>query len=285
MQKAPQITKENVNSRDEVGSTKLMYAALNGNLTEVERLISLGADASLTNELGENALYYLVREGVIQPLANQIAQILIDNGAEVNILTALNRIAQRGDTPLYMAVHNSDIEMVKLLIDNKADISVVCRGNDTALRRAERYQLKDILYTLSNETLSRSSTYSSEMKIDCFLIAAKYGFIDLIRYTLDNYKLANGLLQDGIDKAIFSNHKEIIEEITNHFPFASRNSFLRDNDDYLFKKLTKNINEFTYMLGHLSNAEERQKVIGNVFGDHQIEKFELPSLKQLKSIR
>lgn len=75
-----------------------------------------------------------------------IAQLLIDNGANIN--------AQRynGWTPLMLAVGIKNIDMVKFLLDNNADITIKNNSNKTALDIARSRNYEEIVALFENYT-------------------------------------------------------------------------------------------------------------------------------------
>ncbi len=83
-----------------------------------------GLKVSLTNDLdinkkdnwGNTALFYTAEQSKIN-----IAEYLLQKGANVNSKT------NKGFTPLHMACVKNDYEMVKLLIDFKADLNVITK--------------------------------------------------------------------------------------------------------------------------------------------------------------
>lgn len=70
--------------------------------------------------------------GLCAPAYNEVARVLIDSGANVN---QKNR---NHYTTLYIAVELGNYDLAVYLLDNKADVNVVCRGdkNWTPLHRA-----------------------------------------------------------------------------------------------------------------------------------------------------
>lgn len=68
-----------VNSRDPLGTTALMYAALGGNLEICKFLVEKKADVNAKNEDGVTALMYASGQGYLP-----IVEFLIEKGADVN---------------------------------------------------------------------------------------------------------------------------------------------------------------------------------------------------------
>ncbi|MGW3447333.1 ankyrin repeat domain-containing protein [Streptomyces sp. NPDC001076] len=98
--------------RDRQGRTPLHAAALRGDLTEVERLIGVGADPSAADSNGFTPLHLAAQEGHAGA-----AEALLNAGAEVD------RRNRFGNTALFVAVFNSRGrgDVISLLRERGAD--------------------------------------------------------------------------------------------------------------------------------------------------------------------
>jgi len=63
------VAGEDVNKRDELGRTPLMYAARDGNLEKVKQLLKRGADVNLQDNNGRTALRYATAFGYEEIIA------------------------------------------------------------------------------------------------------------------------------------------------------------------------------------------------------------------------
>ena len=100
----------NINQIDYIGCTCLVYA----NSLEVARfLIDNGAEIDYVNIFQSTPLDYFIRQN------HDITKLLIEHGADIN------KINKRGHTPIFETVLEDDYEAFKLLVDNKADLSIV----------------------------------------------------------------------------------------------------------------------------------------------------------------
>lgn len=137
----------NVNQEDNRGRSLLMQAIINRKPEMAAILLELGADPGWVDRNNKDALDYLFsRKQPDQEIANllidaganinrvrgagsllqmacdsndlQLVRSLLDKGAEPNIADPLGR------TPLFTAVSAGNQEMVKLLVDGGADLSV-----------------------------------------------------------------------------------------------------------------------------------------------------------------
>ena len=101
-----------VNARNDYGVTPLSLAAENANLLAVQRLIKAGADVNVATSTGETPLMTAVRAGNIA-----VIKALIGAGANVNA-----KGGGREQTALHWAVAQKDYEVMRILIEAKADL-------------------------------------------------------------------------------------------------------------------------------------------------------------------
>ncbi|MEM4359477.1 MAG: ankyrin repeat domain-containing protein [Candidatus Bilamarchaeaceae archaeon] len=108
-------------------NAQLLKAAEEGNIKEVEELLTKGADVNAEDEYGWTALMRAVggRE-------TKIARMLIEKGADVNAKNGFGR------TALMYAARNKDTEMVRMLIEKGADVNAEDKFGWTALRASMR---------------------------------------------------------------------------------------------------------------------------------------------------
>ena len=116
----------------------LLLASASGKSNQVTALLAAGADVKARNDQGETALMLACgRRGYVVSVetAVAIAKALLAAGAEVNAKDAA------GYTALMHACSTIDNgEVIELLLDNGADITVVSEGGNTA------YDLADAQY-------------------------------------------------------------------------------------------------------------------------------------------
>lgn len=131
-------------------SNDLFLAASDGNLTELDRLLNMGANVNVREVEGETPLMYAAANG-----QNAAVNLLLDRGADLEALSynhenTLARaigmkqydtvilLLDRGariDTgqPLIYAAGNDDVKMVKLLLARGANVNSTDDDRDTAL--------------------------------------------------------------------------------------------------------------------------------------------------------
>jgi ankyrin repeat protein len=97
---------------DGLGRTPLHYAAADGRLDEVARLLAAGADANAQDDNGWSPLHFAA-----QSASAAIVEALLGAGAELDPRDSF------GNTPLFKAVFSSkgDGAVIKLLRDAGAD--------------------------------------------------------------------------------------------------------------------------------------------------------------------
>lgn len=125
---------------DGYGTTALMIAAGQGYAGVVKLLIDEGLAVNEKSDNGITALMYAVsysqKSSDFPPI--KVVEILLKAGADPNI--AVNPLEEYNCKSVLMeATWHADLEIMKLLIDNKADVNFTCKNGDTALKWAKKY--------------------------------------------------------------------------------------------------------------------------------------------------
>ncbi|MCE4566054.1 ankyrin repeat domain-containing protein [Maribellus sp. CM-23] len=164
------LTGMDVNIAANEGVTPLMYAAEEGNLHFIEKLLQVGADV---NQLPGNKVTAL-QSAII---ANKVeaAELLLQNSAN------LNTKDQWGNTPVLNAAQNNSPEMLRLLLRWGADVNHANSDGNTALHYATVF---------GNDSLV-TELMDAGAKAD---LKDKQGFTTLMVATSENFNSAAELL-------------------------------------------------------------------------------------------
>ncbi|MHC4132803.1 MAG: ankyrin repeat domain-containing protein [Planctomycetota bacterium] len=127
-----------INIQDDYGWTPLHEAIVRGNQLGVETLISKGADTKAQNFKGDNALHI-----AIQCASRDIIELLLQT-QEVQIDAKNNE----GWSPLHFAAWTGRGDVVEILIKNGAEVNIKNNFNHTPLRTANRNGKTEIVELL-----------------------------------------------------------------------------------------------------------------------------------------
>jgi ankyrin repeat protein len=123
-----------VNTGDKQNTTCLMKAAINGHYKIIELLLRFGASPSIENNKGENALTLACMQENFA-----ICEKLIVAKGDVNHVDSLGR------TPLLKAArHNSNSDILQLLLQHGADPTISDNNKNTPLHFAAIRGTKDV---------------------------------------------------------------------------------------------------------------------------------------------
>ena len=120
----------NVNYRNDVHETAIMFAALDGDLELVKLLAAAGADIT---QAGWTALHYAAFGG-----HTEICRFLLDHKADIDAKSP------NGTTPLMLAARQGHYDTVKLLLSQVAEPNARNEAGATALSMALRNKNMDI---------------------------------------------------------------------------------------------------------------------------------------------
>ena len=110
-------------------SIPLVFAAGDGNITEVERLLSLGQDVMERSPAGETPLHTAAISG--KP---RIVKMLMDAGADADARTMGREYLKM--TPAHWMVYGNHVDGMKVLIDAGADINAMNTKGETPVDMA-----------------------------------------------------------------------------------------------------------------------------------------------------
>lgn len=172
-----------INARDRNERTPLFFAVEKGRTEIVRLLVSKKADVNVRDRNGYTTLIVAIRWGEQKTEIREIAQLLIDGGADVNAWKAgggwgpagtdgetaiqqaaefgytsvvellirhdadVNREFKDGRTPLYWAAKNGHKEIVEILIRSGANVNAKASGRSplTAAREERRTEIYELL--------------------------------------------------------------------------------------------------------------------------------------------
>ena len=115
-----------------------------GSLESVRWIISKGANLRFVDGEGYSPLHSCIDREFSDKY--EIMQLLIDNGADVNIGAELGTMALNSWSPLHMAAARNDLQAIKILLDNGADttLKTIIDNYCTAEQEAENMGNREV---------------------------------------------------------------------------------------------------------------------------------------------
>lgn len=140
----------NFKAIDENSENNLMYAVRNSDLWMVRKMIEIGVPVNARNKRGSTALMLAVSEGAMNSRLEKVKALLTAR-ADPNIINDKKTVSSYGEfytceSALINVAANADadtekdvpLELIDLLISNKADVNFTCENGSNALLRAIR---------------------------------------------------------------------------------------------------------------------------------------------------
>ncbi|XP_076395542.1 uncharacterized protein LOC143265743 isoform X1 [Megachile rotundata] len=186
-----------VNTVNKFGITLLQVAVVGGHKDAVNALIRNKADVNAFGT-GGTALHLAARNG-----NNQLVQILIKNGANVNV------DSRNMKTPLAAAVESNCKEVVETLISNGANVDA---ANGAALSSAVFFGHKDIIKVLLD---NNANIHLSHVKDTTLLhLTATRGETEIVNVLIEKGANINATNNDGITPlhcAVSAGYRDTVE--------------------------------------------------------------------------
>lgn len=168
-------TKEYKLKRDPSGKSQLQRACKKGEITEVQNLLSKGADPNECDFGGFTCLHEAALAG-----HTEIAFLLLESGAEVN-----RQALEIGDleTPLMDACENKHLETVELLLRHGADPHICNVDGFSTFTKLQGLQVDDKSYKPILEILEKYSSTSMDSQESTMLNRSDF----MIEDTTESY--------------------------------------------------------------------------------------------------
>ncbi len=129
-----------VNSQNPEKRTALMFAAFDGHISTVKLLFTHGAGVNLKDNIGRDALMYAATGP-----NNSTVKLLLQKGADVNAADL-----QEKWTALMYAAAEGQIEVVRTLLESKADPTLKDDDGDTARSFAIKNRHTNVVQLIDN---------------------------------------------------------------------------------------------------------------------------------------
>ncbi len=157
----------NLDQQDSIGRTLLHKVAEDGNLAAVKFLVDKGAKLDVLDKWKETPLHVAANVKVNKG-HTEIVDYLIQKGADINLT--------HNYTPIHLAITRGNLDMVKCLMDNNADLYVKRTCDGTPLAYAKQQGQMEIVNYMDSiiSNLSRSKNIS----LDKTNINIKYDLAD-----------------------------------------------------------------------------------------------------------
>jgi ankyrin repeat protein len=127
--------------------TAFMNATITRNHSMMKDLIECGVDTHITDNKGENPFHKVAQSGDSDGFA-----ILVKNNSDL-----VDKINIDGESPLFGAVKNGHLKMVKTLIYHNASLQRSNKDGETIFHRAAQCKNKEMLAEIMNNNLTKAN--------------------------------------------------------------------------------------------------------------------------------
>ena len=197
-----------------VGETPLNIAVRLGNTDAIKALIDGGVDINNVNNNGETAVFLVSRgfnRPLSPPLSAQILKLLINSGANVQLEN------EQGQSPLWIATLNGNLNLVYLLLEAGADVeSFDAEGRTPLAKAAEtgKPRTVELLCDYGAEIESQDNEMNTPL-----MLAANNGHKDIVKFLIQKDAFVNHKNEEELtaaDLAQRKGHLEIVELLNRH---------------------------------------------------------------------
>lgn len=218
--------KVDVNINDYDGITPLISAITNNNIEMIKLLFEYNADPSFPDTNGWTPLMVAIANH-----ENKINNICHDNNLIIDMLLEkkadIGKPNENGYTPMIICAMNGEMEIMKKLIERKADVNEKDNENISVFAHAvmfagrnnnnDEVQLKNKMldYLLENKA---DIHYSNINNQSALFLASHNGYLDMVKYCVEhdmdyNQRDINGI--SPMEQAYNRGHKHIANYLAN----------------------------------------------------------------------
>ncbi len=201
----------NVNEKDTMGRTPLMYAAVRNYCVEILKLLldkGKNIDINATDSEGNNALIYAVDRGNIDAVKLLLQKKELD----------INKKNNKNETALTFAIRRNNLELVKLLLEKGADVNNANKLGITILMEATKCK-PEIIKLLLDERNNIDINMVDPQGNTALMYAASGGYKNALELLLKEEKIAinqkNNSGMTALTYAIEKNSKDMVEALIN----------------------------------------------------------------------
>lgn len=186
------------------GESPLFVAIQNGHTSFAEFLIEQGSRIDTINTEGNTIIHELVKKNNNELLTRLRTKL------NYNLINHKNK---QGNSPIYLATKNDNVEIIKTLILYKADIyRIDNEGNNIAHIAAKHGSFKTLKYLQSNHALFTSTNNRGKTP---FVYGALEGEFETIKFLLNEEHFKNGEVVTAInalkDTYLWNNQRHIYD--------------------------------------------------------------------------
>ncbi|OLN87733.1 Ankyrin repeat domain-containing protein 50-like protein 3 [Colletotrichum chlorophyti] len=199
------LDENNLNLRDKLGQTPLIWGSLEGHKKIVQMLLDNGADVSVQDRPSGNALLAASARG-----HEKIVQMLLDKGVDVN-----EQGGQYGNALSVASARGHD-KVVQMLLNNSADVNAQCGLYSNALSAASEGGHDKIVQMLLNngaDVTAQGGPYGNALSA-----ASARGHYEVVQMLLNNSADINaqgGQYSNALSVASARGHDKVVQILLN----------------------------------------------------------------------